>query len=59
MAETKRKPRIGPLDTVGGAITEKGKVYRQARRGELDTAEASRLVHMLKKLRAGLAAKRR
>ena len=32
--------RIGPLDTVGGVITEMGRVYRQTRRGELDSPAA-------------------
>jgi hypothetical protein len=30
------KIRIGPLNTVGCIVTELGRIYREARRGELD-----------------------
>lgn len=48
------KPRIGPLNTVGGVITEMGKVYRETRRGELESVEGSRLVSMLTQLRTAI-----
>ena len=47
MTEPERKVRIGPLDTVGGVVVEMGRVYRQARRGDIDTVDAGRLVYML------------
>ena len=56
MAERKRKPRIGPLDTVGGVVTELGRVYRQARRGDLDIGDATRLAYILRELRCALEA---
>ena len=36
MIENKRIVRIGRLDTVGHVVTEFGRVYRLARRGEID-----------------------
>ena len=54
MSDAKRKPRIGPLSTVGKVCNEMAAVYRLARRGELPIEDASRLVHMLAQLRAGL-----
>lgn len=53
-SERQRNIRIGPLDTVGGVVTEMGRVYREARRGEMKTEKASRLVYMLTQLRAAL-----
>ena len=50
MAENKRRIRIGHLNTVGGVIAELGKVYRQARRGEVDMSEAKSLVYCLREL---------
>ena len=54
MSEKKRKVRIGRLDTVGGVVTEMGRVYRQARRDEIEVDTASKLVYMLTQLRAAL-----
>jgi hypothetical protein len=56
LSEHQRHVRIGPLDTVGGVVTEMGKVYRQARRGELDSTLAGRLVYMLTQMRGALEA---
>jgi hypothetical protein len=42
-----RKLRIGPLNTVGQVAAELGRLYRQARRGELPVADASRLASVL------------
>ena len=47
MAERKRKVRIGHLVSVGGVVTELGRVYRQARCGDIDTVETGRLDDML------------
>ena len=46
----KTKIRIGPLVTSGDMKTEIARVYRQARRGQLDTSEGTRLVYMLRVL---------
>ncbi len=54
VTETKRKPRISHLDTVGGVVTELGRVYRQARRGELDVGDATRLAMVLREIRCAL-----
>ena len=54
MSERKRKVKIGPLITVGGCASEIAKVYRQARRDELDVEVASKLVYMLAQLRQAL-----
>ena len=56
MAERKRRVRIGHLNTVGGVVAELGKVYRHARRGEVDMAEAKALVYCLRELRCALEA---
>ncbi len=50
----KTKTRIGRLNTVGGVVGEMARVYRQARRGELDTVDGSRLVNMLREIRVAL-----
>ena len=52
----KAKVRIGPLDTVGGVVTELGRVYREARRGDLDIGEATRLAYILREIRCALEA---
>ncbi len=48
--------RIGRLDTVGGVVTELGRVYRKARRGELDVGDATRLAMVLREIRCALEA---
>ena len=50
----KAKIRIGPLDTVGGVVTELGRVYREARRGQLDVGDATRLAMVLREIRCAL-----
>ena len=52
----KAKIRIGPVDTVGGVVTELGRIYREARRSELDMAEAKGLTYILRELRCALEA---
>ncbi len=48
---TQEKPRIGPLKDVGGIRRELGRVYRAARSGDLEPADASRLAFILRQLR--------
>ncbi len=50
----KGKIRIGRLDTVGGVVTELGRIYREARRGELDVGDATRLAMVLREIRCAL-----
>ena len=50
----KPKVRIGRLDTVGGVVTELGRIYRHARRGELDVGDATRLATILREMRCCL-----
>ncbi len=52
----KRKVQIGPLNSIGGLVVEMARVYRQARRLEIDTVDAGRLVYMLTQMRAALEA---
>ncbi len=50
----KPKIRIGRLDTVGGVVTELGRIYRQARKGELDVGDGTRLAMILREIRCAL-----
>ena len=52
----KEKPRIGPLNSVGGVVTELGRIYRLARRSELDMADAKALTYVLREIRCALEA---
>ena len=52
----KRKIRIGPLTTVGQVAGELGRLYRQARRGDVAVADASRLATILAAMRQCLEA---
>ena len=52
----KAKIRIGPLDTVGGVVRELGRIYREARRGELEVGDATRLAMVLREIRCALEA---
>jgi hypothetical protein len=47
IATHKRGPSIGRLDSLGRIAIEIGRLYRHARRKELDTIEAYRLVSVL------------
>ena len=49
-----KKPRIGRLDSVGGVVTELGRIYRQARKGELDVGDGTRLAMILREIRCAL-----
>ena len=52
----RRAQRVGRLDTVGRIVSEMGRLYRQARRGEINSADASRLASILALMRQGLEA---
>ena len=54
MSERQRGIRIGPLASVGGVVTEMGRVYRQARRDELGVEKAGKLIYMLSQMRSAL-----
>ncbi len=56
MAKVTRKVRIGPLDTVGHVVTELGRVYRLARRGEMKMEEAKGFTYVLREIRCALEA---
>ena len=43
--------RIAPMTDLGDVVTELKRVYRETRRGELDSSEATRLVMILRELR--------
>ena len=47
MAEEKGKHVTGHIRTLGGVVIEMGRVYRRARRGNIDLVETGRLVYML------------
>ena len=49
-----KKVRIGRLDSVGGVVTELGRIYRQARCGELPVGDATRLATILREVRCAL-----
>ena len=52
----KAEIRIGPLITVGSVVTELGRIYRQARRGQLDVGDATKLAFILREIRCALEA---
>ena len=47
MTEEKGKHITGHIRTLGGVVIEMGRVYRRARRGDIDTVETGRLDDML------------
>ena len=49
-----KKVRIARLNTVGGVVGELGKIYREARRGQLDVGDATRLAMILREIRCAL-----
>jgi hypothetical protein len=51
-----RKIRIGRLTTVGQVAAELGRLYRQARRGDVPVTDASRLATILAAMRQCLEA---
>ena len=52
----KAKIRISRLDNVGGVVRELGRVYRLARRGEMEHGDAKALTYVLRELRCALEA---
>ena len=48
---SKASKRVGRLRSVGDVLTEMGRVYREARRKQLSTVDASRLMMMLREIR--------
>ncbi len=54
--ERERRIRIGRLTTVGQVASELGRLYRQARRGDVAVADASRLATILAAMRQCLEA---
>ena len=50
----KPKMRIGPLNSVGGVVTELGRIYRLARKGEMEIGEFKGLVYGLREIRCAL-----
>ena len=48
--------RIGPLNSVGGALNELARIYREGRRGALDLSDMTRLAMVLREIRCGLEA---
>ena len=56
MTRKKRAVRIGRLHTVGHVVTELGKVYRLARRGDMDINQAKGFAYVLREIRCALEA---
>ena len=56
MTGKERTVRIGRLHTVGCVVTELGKVYRLARRGEMEISQAKILTYVLREIRCALEA---
>ena len=50
----KAEIRIGQLASIGGVVSELAKIYRAARRGQLDTQDATRLAFILREIRIAL-----
>jgi hypothetical protein len=44
--------RVGRLDTLGGIVTELGRVYRDCRNGRTSSGDGAKLAYMLGTLRA-------
>ena len=54
MEKPKKSKRIGRLDDVKGVRRELGKLYREARKGKIDTLELTRFVTALRELKGCL-----
>ncbi len=54
MPEAEKTKRIGPLDDVKSVRRELGRLYREARRGNIDTLELTRFVTALRELKGCL-----
>ncbi len=55
MENHKKPKRIGPLSDVAGVTRELRKLYREARRGEIDTIDLSRFVAAMREMRRSVA----
>lgn len=53
----KAEIRIAKMVDIGGVITEMSRVYRQMRRGDLDTLDGKRLVDVLTAIRQAMEVK--
>ena len=56
MEKPEKPKRIGPLNDVKGVRVELRKLYREVRRGAVDTIDLTRFVAALRELRGGLVA---
>ena len=54
MPKAEKPKRIGPLDDAKSVRRELGKIYREARRGTIDTRELTRFVTALRELKGCL-----
>ncbi len=54
MGKQGKVKRIGPLDDVKSVRRELGKLYREARRGDMDTQDLTRFVTALRELKGCL-----
>lgn len=51
-----RRKRVAKLENVGAVLTEMARLYREARRGELEAGDASKLNSILVAMRQGYEA---
>jgi polyhydroxyalkanoate synthesis regulator phasin len=51
-----RPNSCGPLTTIGEVVRELARVYRAAKRGDLDSSIAARLANILNQMRAAMEA---
>ncbi len=56
MEKPEKPKRIGRLDDVKGVRRELGRLYREARRGKIDTIDLSRFVGALREMKGCLIA---
>ena len=56
MKKPEKPKRVGPLNDVKGVRVELRKLYREARRGEVDTIDLSRFVGALREMKGCLIA---
>ena len=56
MEKPTKSKRIGPLNDAKGVQRELRSLYREARRGQVDTIDLSRFVAALREMRGGLVA---
>jgi hypothetical protein len=56
MQTEKKQTRVGPLQNLGQVLRELGRLYRAARRGDIETSDASKLASVLSIMRQCLEA---